>query len=219
MSDFDTDRLKLPNPGDVVSLVVEAAKHQYRVTWLGFAFRHSVMVTAPRSGGSLMPVYINDLIAIRYLKDNHVHGFKAAVLDYHRSPYPYLHLAYPEAIAEHRIRGAHRVVTRLEGHVLVGAGGEEAVEIMDLSGSGARICVGRDDIPLDSALTLRLHVAFAGSEAKLDIPCVVKNMLRREDVDEGRTSYGLAFRELERMDRIMLSGYIYEQLSKQRTNL
>lgn len=210
--------LNLPQVGDSVSLGIEGADKRHDVTWLGFLFEHSVMVTAPRVSGTLVPLYVNDGIAIRYIRDNHVHGFKTRLLVYHRNPYPHMHLEYPEAIAEHRVRGAQRVITELEGR-MVANGEEETVVILDLSDSGARIQSTREDLAVGAEAELHLAVEFAGTREDISLACVVKNTNLHEEGDRLLMHYGLGFKDMERMERMMLSGFIYEQLSRQRANL
>ncbi len=210
--------LNLPHVGDTISLGIEGAEKRFDVTWLGFLYEQSVMVTAPLVSGTLVPLYVNDGIAIRYIRDNHVHGFKSQVLAYKRNPYPHMHLEYPESIAEHRVRAAQRVVTKLNGRI-VADGQEEVVTILDLSDSGARIQSPGDDLVVDAEVVLRLAVEFAGTSEDISLDCVVKNASLHEDGDRQLMHYGLSFKEMERMVRMMLSGFIYEQLSRQRTNL
>ncbi|MDZ7753360.1 MAG: flagellar brake protein [Gammaproteobacteria bacterium] len=220
MSDKSTKNagLNLPQVGDTISLGIEGAEHRYEVTWLGFLFEHSVMVTAPRAAGTLVPVYVNDPIAIRYIRDNHIHGFKSQVLVYSRNPYPHIHLEYPKAIADHRVRAAQRVVTELEGSLVVD-GQDEAVTILDLSDSGARVQSTRDDLAVDAEVELHLAVEFAGTREDIRLDCVVRNTNLHEEGNQLLMHYGLAFKDMERMERMMLSGFIYEQLSRQRANL
>ncbi len=210
--------LNLPQVGDTASLGIEWAERRYDVTWLGFLLEHSVMVTAPRVSGTLVPVYVNDGITIRYIRDNHVHGFKTRVLVFNRNPYPHMHLEYPEAIAEHRVRSAHRVVMRLEGR-MVADGREETVTILDISDSGARIQSTREDLAVDAEVELHLAVEFAGTREDLSLASVVKNANLNEDHDQLLMHYGLAFKDMESMQRMMLRGFIYEQLCRQRANL
>lgn len=108
----------------------------------------------------------------RYLKDNHINGFRVRVLHLARSPYAYLHLEYPESIADHRVRTAPRVAIHIPARIALD-GGTADVVIVDLSNAGVRVSMSGNDIEVGTTSQLRFDHEFAGQTESPDVACEV----------------------------------------------
>ena len=214
------DLLKLL-PGDALQLqpMLEGQTERYAVQVIGVMKGKSVLVTAPLVEGKLIFVREAQPFLIRAFSGLNVYAFKSRVLKAQHTPFPYLHLAYPDTIKVIRIRKAMRAPVQLivaisdkEGGRSLGAG-----RIVDLSVGGARIRVGKDlNLSLER-LFLSFKVALGDYEEYVTTQAVVRSV-QEEDDEQGRPVRvaGVQFDALMPQHRMAIMNLVYQHLLKEK---
>lgn len=209
------------NFGESIQLQDPSNKNNERifVKLIGYREGKSILVTMPRTNGDLIRVVQGQIFVVRLFSVQTVHAFNVTVLESKVSPYPYMHLSYPDKVESVVVRNAQRVNVELIVSVQNGdpdksSNDSVSAKLTDISTGGAKLStiesIGNvgDDICMSAKLTV------GGVEQYLQILATI----RRVDVQDGETNnsydYGLEFRFVEERDRLVLHGFVYEQLSK-----
>jgi c-di-GMP-binding flagellar brake protein YcgR len=213
------DQVKLM-PGDALQLqpLVEGQQERLTVRIIGVMKPKSVLVTAPMIDGKLIFVRDGQPFLVRAFSGLNVCAFKSKVLKAHHTPFPYLHLSYPETVQLMRIRKAVRarvqIITAIydqEGGKQIGAG-----RIVDLSVGGAKI-------QSPTAVDIKSQQAFLAFKIKLDdieeiihTQALVRSVSEEEDEDGRKiTALGVQFESLEQQQRLLIMNLVYQYLLKE----
>ncbi|MFP8965441.1 flagellar brake protein [Pokkaliibacter sp. CJK22405] len=205
--------------GDPLYLETVSPSTRYVVRLLGYASGKSLMVSAPITQGRPLMLKEGKPVKVRLLADNRVCGFTTSVLKACLTPFNYLHLNYPKDINVLEYRKASRIDIRLivsldeliEGST-PGQWPRPAV-CTDISTSGAKISASDTLAEIGETLYLTARLGVANVEQVIRIPVVVRN--RTVEEDEGGQSvfhHGVEFAEVDEETRVVLSGYVYEQI-------
>ncbi len=210
------------NIGESIQLQDPSSKTDERifVKLIGYRDDKSILVTMPRANGDLIRVVNGQLFIVRLFSGQTVYAFNVTVMESKASPYPYLHLSYPKKVESVVVRNAQRVNVELIVSVQNGdpdKNNDDSVsaKLTDISTGGAKLStitpigsVG-DDISMSARLTV------GGVEQYLQILATVRRVETEEADNKRSYSYGLEFRFVEEKDRLVLHGFVYEELSKQ----
>lgn len=203
--------------GDSLQLqfVADEKKRRHYSKVIGYLQEHSVLITTPRLEGNVMIVRESQVVIVRMMTGNQVYGFTTQVLSANLKPYPYLHLAYPKDMQHITVRKAERIHTRLMGTAELETGeGEDnsnhSVVIIDISTGGAMIEVKKPIGAVGDILTLSTKIEVGGKEEYIDIPCIIRNVIHKDD--DTYYKHGIEFQLLEQKDHFVLYGYVYEQM-------
>jgi c-di-GMP-binding flagellar brake protein YcgR len=181
---------------------------------LGFLDGHSILAVMP--GGALLPVDLRagDEIAVRYLMGRSVCGFRTRVLRVCTLPFPYFHLGFPKDVQRMDVRRAERVQVAMPGQVQA-AGATVAVEIRDLSATGAMLSSPQELGAVNDALQLAFELTFGEITRQLTTSATIRNASPATKTDAGAPlyRYGLQFQDLPESDRIFVRGFVFEQLA------
>ena len=213
--------LKL-NAGDTLQMqyVGDQAKARYYVRLIGYLPGQSLIVTTPRSEGKIMLVREGQGFVIRLLAGNAVFGFAASVLRVSARPYPYLHLSYPKEIESTVIRNAHRVATKLIASIQ-NVEPEKAHDkpkpavIIDMSTTGAMVTATQPLGEKGDTLTVGVRLTVGGIEHFLTLPVQIRRIdvaSQAKDAGSAGYTYGLEFQIIDEADKLVLHGFVYEQL-------
>jgi c-di-GMP-binding flagellar brake protein YcgR len=181
---------------------------------LGFLDGHSILAVMP--GGALLPVDLRagDDIAVRYLMGRSVCGFRTRVLRVCTLPFPYFHLEFPKDVQRMDVRRAERVQVAMPGQVQA-AGATVAVEIRDLSATGAMLSAPQELGAVDDPLQLSFELTFGEITRQLATSATIRNASPVAKTDTGAPlyRYGLQFHDLAEGDLIFVRGFVFEQLA------
>jgi c-di-GMP-binding flagellar brake protein YcgR len=181
------DSLKIM-PGDSLQLqpMIEGQTERYSVRVIGMMKGKSVLVTAPMIEGKLIFIREAQPFLIRAFSGQNVCAFKSKVLKAQHTPFPYLHLAYPDAVQVMRIRKAMRAPVQLiaalndkEGGRSIGAG-----RLVDISVGGGRIQVARN-VTLGVDVYISFKVVLGDHEEYIATHAVVRSSVDEDD-DQGK---------------------------------
>ncbi|MEH6498956.1 MAG: flagellar brake protein [Pseudoalteromonas distincta] len=201
-------------PGDLVQLQTLHPTHaeRYQVRMIGFHAPVSLMVTAPTIQGRLVFVKEGQQFLVRGFVGKDAVAYKTRVIKSNLSPFPYLHLAYPETVQSMRIRGSSRVSVELVTAVN-GPAGQAAAKIVDLSCGGARMMSPKPVAEKGDDVKLSFRINPSGLDVYLTISAKVRAVSRDETANI-QVATGVEFVDLNEQDRLYLTNMVYQNLLK-----
>lgn len=203
-------------PGDLIQLQTMSATNaeRYQVRMIGFHAPVSLLVTAPTSQGKLVFVKEGQQLLVRGFVGKDAVAYKTRVLKSNLSPFPYLHLAYPDSVQSMRIRSSARVSVDLVTAINRDNGGAQAsARMTDISVGGARLLSPRPVANKDEVI----KVSFRINPAGLDVYMTVSARVRAVSADESQDSQiatGIEFIDISEQDRLYLTNMVYQNLLK-----
>ncbi len=210
------ESIQLQNPAD-------SSRERIFVKFIGYREGKSILVTTPKMGKVEMQVQKGHKFIARFFSVKTVYAFSVAVLDIKRTPYPYLHLTYPHTVESVVVRHAQRV----EVELIVSVQNEDpdktleeavSAKMTDISTGGAKLTTVEPIGDLTDDISISAKFKVGGVDQYVQILAIIRRVDFMEAEDEGAKDlhvYGLEFRFVEENDRLVLHGFVYEQLSKQ----
>ena len=209
------------NIGDTLQLQFSPgnADDRYYVKLIGFLENKSILVTTPRMDGSALKIPIEQKFIVRMISGNSAQGFSATTIHSTTRPYPHLHLTYPENLESITVRKAERVNCKL----IVTVQNEEAgrslgdglsASMHDISTAGAQLLTNETIGEKGDTITINSKVTVADLEQYLTISGVVRRVVEPAN-DGDKFEYGIEFILIEDKDKLLLHGFVYEQMIKQ----
>lgn len=208
------DRLQL-------EINVDGARSQFFTVLIGYAPGHSVLVRTPLAQNLPVPVREGETALVRTFSGRHASTFETTVMRVCRSPFPYLHLAYPERVRQAVIRGALRVRVSLPGTAGPPGGDPGPVLVSDLSVSGALLesaqVLGEQGDRID--LGFKFVVQPNNYEVKLAVTAEIQSVKARRDGDTTAYVHGVKFLRLHTTETLLLQSYIQQVLLQDRSRV
>ncbi|MFN3579168.1 MAG: flagellar brake protein [Pseudomonas sp.] len=201
-------------PGDLIQLQTMSPTNaeRYQVRMIGFHAPVSLMVTAPLVQGRLVFIKEGQQFLVRGFVGKDAVAYKTRVIKSNLSPFPYLHLAYPETVQSMRIRGSSRVSVQLVTAV-TGPKGQAAAKIVDLSCGGARMVSPTPVAQKGDEVKLAFRINPSGLDVYLTISAHVR-AVSRDETGDGQVATGVEFVDLNEQDRLYLTNMVYQNLLK-----
>jgi len=209
------ESIQLQNPADT-------SKDRIFVKLVGYRENKSIIVTSPKMAGVEVQVQKGHKFIARLFSVKTVYAFSVAVLETKRTPYPYMHLTYPHTVESVVVRNAQRVSVEL----IVSVQNEDpdktldeaaSAKMTDISTGGSKLTTGEPIGDVGDDISISAKFKVGGVDQYVQILAII----RRADIlaaqEEGGKEfflYGLEFRFVEETDRLILHGFVYEQLSK-----
>ncbi|WP_455235328.1 flagellar brake protein [Thiogranum longum] len=193
-----------------------------QVRVIGYLPGRSLIVTTPRIKDKVMIMREGQPFVVRVLVANRVLGFTTKVLRSCASPYPYLHLSYPQEMEQIIVRQAQRVKVKLFAS-LTNSNPDFQFEkphpatVVDISTSGAMLVSSEQLGEEGDDVTLACVFKIAGAEKLLSIPAILRNVRSEETSEQPKFHHGVEFTLKEQQDIFTLHGYVYEQIVKSQT--
>lgn len=158
----------------------------------------------------------DDTLYVRSIAGPVALGFTTFVLRACRSPYVYYHLKYPDRIDVVQLRQAHRVRAALPALVRNHAGHTRAVQVCEISETGALIHAAAGAFEVGDTLLTTLHLVGNGVRKRLDLRCVVRSAGAATSADThgnpDECRYGLQFQALAETEWTLLLAFVRERL-------
>jgi len=212
-----------PGIGDALQLQDPSTPNlRYHAKLIGFMNKESIIVSQPVKGETQLQVNVGESLLVRGFSGRKSYEFKVAVLSSSASPYPHLHLAFPEKIECMTLRGALRIQPKsLSGRIKsteTATAIKEPMIVVDLSTSGARVLAKRKFGNLNDHVKVSFRLPVDGEEQAFSIPAIIRKSYveaaaKDADIDE-ITTYGLEFIESAGSVRMALQGYIYTMMAE-----
>ena len=203
-------RLKI---GETVQLQSTAERDPQRhyVKLIGYAKGRSFIVSTPMQEGAYLLIRDGQGYVVRMFAGKNIYAFPASVIRAANTPYPHLHLTFPEVVVTRTIRKAERIDVRLIAAVDTGSsrGIPATVENLSLSGAGlnSKVQLGT----AGSELKLGFKLELDGFARVLSLTAVIR-ISQPSVTAEGQWLTGLEFRDIDPQDHLLLSGFIYRTL-------
>jgi len=209
------------NIGDTLQLQFSpgSADDRYYVKLIGFLENKSILVTTPRMDGTTLKIPAEQRFIVRMISGNSAQGFSATAIHSTTLPYPHLHLTYPKNLESITVRKAERVNCKL----IVTIQNEEAecsledgqsASMQDISTAGAQLFSKKTIGEKGDTITIKSKVTVADIEQYLTISGIIRRVVEPEK-DDDKFEYGIEFILIEDKDKLLLHGFVYEQMIKQ----
>ena len=209
-----------------LELVADSA-HPYYTTLIGFVPGHSVLIRTPMVQNLPVPVPEGAVVLVRALSGRHAFTLESRIERVCRSPYPYIHLAYPVKVQQTLIRGALRVRVALPGTASHSDDKADdvpcAVVISDLSVSGAQLetQTSLGDTGDKFGLVFKFVVQPNNYEVKLVTTAQIQGVrkITKERAREEVFSHGVRFGKLHATEGLLLQSYVQQILLADRSRV
>ncbi|WP_028240714.1 flagellar brake protein [Stutzerimonas azotifigens] len=203
-------RLQL-QPGDNLQIQPwDTPSERHMVKVVGHLAPVSLLVTAPAINGKLLFVREGQVFLVRGFVGQDALAYRTRVLKTQLSPFPYLHLAYPETVQSTRIRKSAR--TRVDLVTAIGgASGNVAGRVADLSMGGARVLSAGAIAAIGDEVRLSFRVQPGGMDIYLSLRAVVRTF-QPESTHQAPCTTGLEFIDLSEQERLALMSVVYQNL-------
>jgi c-di-GMP-binding flagellar brake protein YcgR len=204
-------------PGSVLHLdFLGDSIHRPRVSLrlVGYSEFVSVMLSAVNAQGGVVPFREGELLQAKVIAGNDIGAFTALVQKVYFTPFPYIHIGYPDVVQMKVLRKHARVDTRLI--VSVAREGQESAPPMagiavNLSASGMRLEMYVNMLNRGDRLKIALRLPGAGEERTLAITGTVRTVATQA-APIGKAYCGLEFDEVPAVDRLILEHYVFQGL-------
>ncbi|MDM9651005.1 flagellar brake protein [Pseudomonas wenzhouensis] len=198
-------------PGDTLQMQAwDGNSERYLVKVVGFLAPLSLLVTAPNANGKLVFVREGQVFLVRGFVGQNVLAYRTRVLKTQLSPFPYLHLAYPESVQSMRIRKSARIPVDLVAAINC-TSGNSAGRIADLSLDGAKVLSHAAFAAVGEEIKLSFRVTAGGMEFYLKLRAIVR-AVQQEQADSAHVATGLEFTALNEQERLALIGVVHQNL-------
>jgi len=207
--------------GDSLQLQLQFGRNRYYVKFVGCLPGRSVLVTTPTAGGQVLAIRERQSVIARTFSGRSAFAFDAAVLRVCSTPFPYVHLSYPDLVQGVPVRVEPRIRMRMTASAcrIAAPGDALPVEITDLSPSGARIDAG--ERLAGKGEVVRLSFRFTLDQ---DDAFFVNEVMVRSVREEGRAGskrlqvfrHGVEFVGMQSNERLLLRTLIYQRLAEGR---
>jgi c-di-GMP-binding flagellar brake protein YcgR len=212
---FDTseDFLSMAaNIGDALQLQDSSAEqHRYFSKLVGYLNKRSITVTQPQVDEHLVDVATGDQFFVRGFAGAKTYEFNATVLAVFSTPYPHLHLSFPEQVSALQMRGAMRIKTKLPCFIVAAVSGlKMPAALNDLSTSGASIISNVKLGQRGEAIQVNVNLPIEGEEQAYAISAIIRNAGEANPYNS--VTYGVEFVSTTNRTRIALQTYVYSIL-------
>lgn len=209
------------NVGDTLQLQFSPGKpdERYYVKLIGFLENKSILVTSPRSDGVPLRIATDQKFIVRMISGNSAQGFSANAIHATSHPYPHLHLTFPQDLESITVRKAERVncklivtVQNVDDDDTTTSG--KAATMQDISTAGAQLLSNDTLGNAGNTITIKSKVTVADIEQYLTISGIIRRTVDKADSKHEKNEYGIEFIMLEDTDKLLLHGFVYEQMTK-----
>lgn len=210
------------NIGDALQLQdISPPEQRYYVKLIGYLGRRSVLVTHPLQDEKLLPVKEGQSFLVRGFSTAMTYEFSADVVSVCLSPYPYLHLSFPDQVKSFNMRNALRIKLKLaclievQGASLLAS--KMPTNIENISAFGALVRSGKElgKVGDNAILSFRLPVDEEGQ--LFTVPAIIRNVHTEtagETNEESVVNHGLEFLRTEGWDHLALQNFIYKTIAE-----
>jgi c-di-GMP-binding flagellar brake protein YcgR len=204
-------QLKLqPNTPLHIHSLGDALKPKSSVKLIGWMEKMGILISALNQQGAILPFRDGETLQLKAIAGKNIVAFQATIEKVCFTPFPYLHLSWPDKLQIRQLRNSLRVST----HLIVSVSGENAektpAKITNLSASGAMLESSELHLLLNQNITLALRLPAAGEEHTMTLNAKVCN--RHLEPPAKVVQYGLAFEPMTVSERLVLEHFIFHAL-------
>lgn len=182
------------------------------VELIGWSVGESLIVKPPAIMNWLLTLPLDTKYVARLFTGSRAYAFETSILCIHYDPFEYLHLSYPEQVKSARVRQTPRVKIDMEAELTTGDEKVMAVKVVDISRTGIGFLGPANLGAVGDRLQLGFTVTVEKKDHSFSEAVIVRN-LRPFGKDSTEVIYGMEFATLDRSKGLILSGFLYEQMS------
>ncbi len=202
--------------GDTLQLQdFSANKQRYFVKLIGYTNKKSVLVSHPRQDEKLSYIKEGSGFLVRGFAGTKTYEFNTNVVSVCLTPYPYLHLAFPQQVKTTNMRSAVRIKLKLVCSIeSVTTGLKVPAFIEDMSISGARIHAGKPFGHVGDAVSVGLRMQVGGETQVFLVSAVIRNVRAETDSQTGNKIFmhGMEFVQTVSVDLTLLQNFLYKAM-------
>lgn len=209
------------NIGDTLQLQFSPGNKDERfyVKLVGYLEGKSIIVTTPREDGVALKIPNEQKFIVRMIAGNSAQGFTAHTIHSTTRPYPHLHLTYPDKLESITVRKAERVNCKLIVSVQNEEPGSEIKKgisstMHDISTAGSQLRANEALGEVGDTISINSKVVVAGIEQYLTISGKIRRIVEPGEKNS-HYEHGIEFILLEDKDKLLLHGFVYEQMMKE----
>ncbi|WP_312548632.1 flagellar brake protein [Massilia sp.] len=193
---------------------------QHFSSLIGYVKDEYIILKIPMENGAPIALTEGERLTIRVFSGVKVCSFACTVERVFARPLFYVHVSFPKSVQGTSLRTAMRVKVDLPAQ-LVGGGGSQACNIVNLSVTGALIESKRRLPQDDTALTLQfvLKAPPDDQEVKVNTRASIRNVNVVQAGDGEVFTYGVQFVELDPGHYTLLQNMTYEALLADRQKI
>lgn len=204
--------------GDTLWLqFADDAAQRYAVNLVGSLPNRSILVSAPMKDGKHLFMRDGQAFVVRALAGKRAYAFSAQLIKYQQTPFVYMHLSIPREVRCTVIRQDTRVPVGAEGFLSLAGATPLPASVIDLSLGGASLVApplpGKMAVQKGATGSLRFVASVADQQLSLELPLVLRTVESLGDPHFFK--YGVEFAGLATRDKLVLSAYVYQELSVQ----
>ena len=189
-------------------------------TLIGFLYAQSLIVTLPKRKEHIVQVEKGDEFIIRFSKADTTYAFSSKVMEINQSPYPHIHLTYPDNIQAKLLRRGNRIdVSKNTLQLKIKNNDfDRAVMITNISEYGAKLTSSNKLGELEEKLTIELDLPQYPEVVELN--CKICHTDNYIDQDSNKETYehGIEFFEVNAMARSFINSFIHEHIERKKSN-
>ncbi len=210
--------------GERVRLEIRAPKARFTVSYIGHVSGRTLLLSMPQKSPRPPALAEGSAVTVRLIASNRACAFTSRIQKLQLKPVPTLYLDYPPSVEAVLVRKAPRVASRLvvsldevvEG--ALGGGWPRQALCSDISLHGARIEASDLLAEVNEQLFMTVRMRVGELDQLLLTRCVVRNL---EDLDElnpedYRVIHGVEFLQMDEDTQLTLTGFVYQQMLKER---
>lgn len=232
MSD-DTHFGKQAGPGDLLSIKLNIGdalqlqdfspdKQRHYVKLIGYLNKRSVLVSHPMQDQKLLFIKEGQSFLARGFSGTKTYEFNVNVMNVCLTPYPYLHLSFPEQVKTINMRNALRIKIRLVCSVEIQGASSLALKIPstieDMTICGVRVRSRKELGKLGEDVVVSFRLPIDGEDQLFIVPAVIRNVHIETSIDKSGEKivvyHGLEFKQIEGGDSMALQNFIYKTMAE-----
>ncbi len=215
------DALRLASGTMIQLQFIDDSRERYQSRLMGHLEGRSILVTHPVQDGRLLRIRSGQRVIARAMTSSAAVAFTSNVEALCSSPYPYLHLHYPELVTMNRIRRSPRsAVTMPVGMVVLSEiprSAEKPARLLDVSPTGARLEAKADHLKVGDEISLTGNFCLSEMERSITLMGIVRARIsgaadssapQPPDV----AHYGVEFQSITEEMRLFLHAFVYQQM-------
>ena len=206
---FSKNRL-LPGDSLQIQTISDDSTTRYQVRFIGVYAPHSVLVSLPVVMGKLVFMKEGKELLVRAFVGKDAVAYRAQVIKARLSPYPYMHISYPESVQTMRIRKTARVPVDIVAAVISGTA-EYSARINDISCGGARLSSKQVLGAEGDEIATKFRINSGTAEVYLNVTSVILNSAP-DELNPAVVTTGIRFLNLKEKYRLYLQNLVFQQM-------
>lgn len=190
------------------------------VALIGFLHEQSLIVSLPKREDHIVQVDRGDKLIIRFSKEDTIYAFNSSIMEINQTPYPHVHLTYPENIQAKLLRRGNRV--DVDKHALQlkikNNNFNGAVTITNISEYGAKLISAYNLGQPEEKLTIELDLPQYPEKVELNCKICHAHSYLDDDSNEQTYCHGIEFFDLNTMARSFVNRFVHEHIERGRSS-